>query len=40
MQLNRAIVGQVAKVMQFAHEDLVAIGHVATVWAWLFLAIT
>ena len=40
MQINRAIVGQVTKVMQGACENLVAIGHVPTSRTWLFLATT
>jgi len=40
MQVNRLIVDQVTEVMQFAQENLVTIGHVAAVWAWLFLWFT
>jgi hypothetical protein len=40
MQVNRAIVGQVTKVMQGACKNLVAVGHVATGRTWLSLAFT
>ncbi len=40
MQINRAIVGQVTKVMQGACKNLVAIGHVAAGGTWLSLAFT